>query len=520
MLRPSDRAEISALEMEMARRAAPREAFRGGLRAFRRDEKGTIAIIFALTSFIVMALVGGAVDYGRAVTARDQMQNACDASVLAAARVWQTEKSLTLAEQKATEYYESNKPHGVDSSISAFESNLERNSITLSALSRIKAPFLSAAAAISVLAGGASSTQSTDYVVTVKCEALLAAGGNGDSDLEIAMMLDVTGSMSGDKIKDLKAAAKDLIDIVVWADQSEHTSRVALVPFANAVNLGSTDLAEAVRGEVKSSYCQSQSSPCTGVGTGNSKWQWGRPAKWYKFKNQAGNDTTWQVSSYCVTERVASTVTDDAPDLDSTKVGPLYSDTKAASCGDMVLKTSDLEVNTVQPLTNDKELLKRRIDKLTINGSTAGQIGSAWAWYMLSPKWGYLWPDNQPVAYHTEKTDKIAILMTDGEYNTAHCNGVLAKDSGYGDKNNRINCNATNGKSDSQADDVCAAMKEGTGITVYTVGFALGGNKTAIDTLKKCASDETKFYDAEDGDQLRMAFRDIALQVAKLRLSH
>ncbi len=34
------------------------------------------------------------------------------------------------------------------------------------------------------------------------------------------------------------AAAKDLIDIVVWDDQSKYTSRVALAPFSAAVNVG------------------------------------------------------------------------------------------------------------------------------------------------------------------------------------------------------------------------------------------------------------------------------------------
>ena len=52
------------------------------------------------------------------------------------------------------------------------------------------------------------------------------------------MMLDVTGSMAGDKIVDLQVAAKDLIDIVVWGDQSKYTSKVALAPFAPAVNVG------------------------------------------------------------------------------------------------------------------------------------------------------------------------------------------------------------------------------------------------------------------------------------------
>src|SRR5262249_47712992 len=65
-------------------------------------------------------------------------------------------------------------------------------------------------------------------------------GGNSDdgTNLEISMMLDVTGSMGGQPILDLKSAAKDLIDIVVWGDQSKYTSRVALAPFAPAVNVG------------------------------------------------------------------------------------------------------------------------------------------------------------------------------------------------------------------------------------------------------------------------------------------
>ena len=51
-------------------------------------------------------------------------------------------------------------------------------------------------------------------------------------------MLDTTGSMSGQKILDLKAAAKDLVDIVVWDDQSQYTSKIAIAPFSAHVNVG------------------------------------------------------------------------------------------------------------------------------------------------------------------------------------------------------------------------------------------------------------------------------------------
>jgi Flp pilus assembly protein TadG len=48
------------------------------LTAFKREESGSVAVIFALTSLIVLSLVGGAIDYGRAVHARYQIQEAVD----------------------------------------------------------------------------------------------------------------------------------------------------------------------------------------------------------------------------------------------------------------------------------------------------------------------------------------------------------------------------------------------------------------------------------------------------------
>ena len=64
--------------------------------------------------------------------------------------------------------------------------------------------------------------------------------------IEVSLMLDITGSMAGQKLTALKTAAKDLVNIIVWPDQSEHTSKVALVPYSMGVNVG--DYADKVRG--------------------------------------------------------------------------------------------------------------------------------------------------------------------------------------------------------------------------------------------------------------------------------
>ena len=113
-----------------------------------------------------------------------------------------------------------------------------------------------------------------------------------------------------------------------------------------------------------------------------------------------------------------------------------------------------------------------------------------------------MWPTaSKPNSYSSGKTKKIAILMTDGEYNTV--GGIST-------------CNKVTASSDF-ATDTCAAMKA-SGIIVYTVGFKLD-DATAIATMNTCASGADKAYEAENGAELRQAFRDIAEQITRLRLS-
>ena len=68
------------------------------------------------------------------------------------------------------------------------------------------------------------------------------------NNIEVALALDNTNSMSGQKIADLKVAAKDLIDLVVQDVQTPTYSKVALVPYSKAVNVGT--YADQVRGPI------------------------------------------------------------------------------------------------------------------------------------------------------------------------------------------------------------------------------------------------------------------------------
>jgi von Willebrand factor type A domain len=175
------------------------------------------------------------------------------------------------------------------------------------------------------------------------------------------------------------------------------------------------------------------------------------------------------------------------------------------------------EETPIQPLTKNKDTLKSAIDGMVANNGTAGALGTAWAWYLLSPQWSNIFTGEAAPASYSQLTElnaenkpklrKIAILMTDGAYNNY-------QSSDY-------NVTTVSDK----AVSLCSAMKA-KGIQVYTIGFQVGSNATAVKTLTDCASSHVidtgasikNFYNTETALGLQAAFRDIALQISKLRL--
>ena len=172
----------------------------------------------------------------------------------------------------------------------------------------------------------------------------------------------------------------------------------------------------------------------------------------------------------------------------------------------------------IVPMSTNRTSLKATIDSLAAGGSTAGQIGAAWGWYMLSPNFAYLWPSaSQPAAYTQVDVLKVMVFMTDGDFNTAYCNNVLSNDS-QGYNSDQINCNATNGNSTTQAQAICTAAKA-KGVIIYTVGFQVGSGSTAETFIKGCATDADHVYLPTSGTLLKDAFSAIGRDITKLRLS-
>jgi Flp pilus assembly protein TadG len=255
-----------------------------------------------------------------------------------------------------------------------------------------------------------------------------------------------------------------------------------------------------------------------------------RNCYYYWYENN-DNDMVRATISNCVSERVGSEAytdappeSDDDPPVESW-VGNVYPDTTSGF--------GDCPGEQFIPLTSDKTLLTNQVNAYTVEGSTAGQIGLAWAWYAISPEFAYMFPSGRGGAdYDEPDLLKAVILMTDGAFNTAYCNGVISQDYGLGSfgwgDDNRNNCNANNGDPFDQAAALCTAIKKGgdgvlntnDDVVLYTVAFDLGSEQDAIDLMADCATSADHAYAADDGDELADAFESIGNNIASLRIAN
>jgi hypothetical protein len=410
---------------------------RRGARGFFEAEDGTVAILFALCAIPVFLTVGLAFDFGRVYHAERKLSGAVDAAVLAAAKVLRdggaSDDQVTAV---AEEFFQENMrgSGGSYARVKAFNVVIDhsRNAITADVEADVPTVFFKIAGFDKV-----SVPKSSAAVYDIK-------------DIELGLQLDVTGSMAGRKLSDLKSAVGDLLDIMLPDGGTTNRVRIGLAPFAAGVNAG--DYGRAVSG--------------------------GR------------------ATDGCVYERrLPADQSNEAPPIVTLALKARADLGGASSC----------PANAqVMPLTNDREGLRREVSRWTAAGSTAGHLGTAWAWYLVSPEWSSIWPGaSRPAPYRTAGTTKAVILMTDGIYNTV--GGV-----------NHGDYSPTATRSTRFAQETCESMRA-QGIVVYTIGFE--APSAAKDALRTCASDAGKFYDAANGDQLRDAFRAIAAELNNLRLA-
>jgi Flp pilus assembly protein TadG len=330
-------------------------------RTFSSDERGVVAILFGLSVMVLVLLIGIAVDQARVYHSTSKLAAAADAAALAAGRAmldgnFTDAEIAAIGEKFFSENLSANRDftdvHGVRVIPNQMESTIrvEIDADVPMTFTRV--------AGFNAVATPTNSLTSFE-----------------PADLELGMALDITGSMEGQKLEDLKAAAKDLIEVLLPGGDQPNKVRIGLAPYSASIRLGS--------------YASTVS-------------------------NGASRDG-------CVRERTgASANTDDEPasgayyragrssDIDPTQGSQDYFCPAAA----------------IVPLTDDKDALNRSIDGYVASGATAGHIGAQWAWNLISPNYKRIWPtSSEPVAYNDGKTTKAVILMTDGIFNMSYANG-------------------------------------------------------------------------------------------------
>ena len=432
-----------------------------------RADSGNMTVLMGIAMLAVALGVGAAIDFGRLVSARTALAAAADATALQVANSSLTDQDQLqqLAETTLLRNYDET----VHGDLESLELAVNSGTVDVTATARFRTSFMR-------LAG----------IETINLPVLSEVIKSGNN-IEVSLVLDTTGSMRGQKLRDLKAAAQDFVNTVVWDNQNQFYSKVAVVPYSAGVNLGAK--AAAARGNVSGGTCATP-------GCQN-----------YQFRNMNRSRRTFAVST-CVSECTGRDAYTDTPPSVA-PVGLNY-----ASPNNPCLDSALL------PLSSDKAEITGAIDGLSAAGSTAGQIGIAWGWYVLSRDFGLWSGDATPAPYDRRRIKKIAIIMTDGEFNTSYCNGVVARNAGAGSgaSDDKINCDASNGDSTSQSIQLCDAMKA-RGIAIYTIGFDIADDSEARTLMLQCASSAEHAYLAATGDELQAAFDNIGKKVTALRIS-
>lgn len=148
-------------------------------------------------------------------------------------------------------------------------------------------------------------------------------------------------------------------------------------------------------------------------------------------------------------------------------------------------------------LTNNRSELNSYVNSLSAGGGTAGHLGVAWSWYLISENWdGVFAGSSTPLSYTEPDSEKVVILMTDGSFNSE----VFP----------------TQGTSDAQARALCDRMKL-SGVKVYSV--ALQAPTAGKRVLEYCATGSDYFFEPNTAAELTEAYRKIATSISDLRIS-
>ena len=450
---------------------------------YRKDGSGAAAIMLALAIVPIVLAAGGAVDMINTINMKVRLQGALDAGALAAAAA----RKLNDGDrrQAALDTFRKNFAKG------SFEKpgvtptvKIGDDTVTMTATVKNPTAFLKLVG-IDTLDVAVKSVVRRHY-----------------GSLEVALVLDNTGSMAGSKLTTLKQASRNLVN-TLFDEGAKEKIRISLVPFAQYVNVGKKwrnaswldvppdrDINHPSSCRWKWSYkpINCRRTTCTRWRDGTRHTYSCRKCNWIKDRYVYKCSPGWTERlrwKGCVGSRdYPLNVQDKSP---GSRIPGLLN----ARCPRPIL-----------PLTADKSMIDREINRMSASGYTYIPSGLIWGWRLISD--GV--PFTEGVGYEEAKkknVTKAIVLMTDGK-NT--------RSPSYPRHDNRDTNQANRLTS-----ELCANVKAA-GIRIYSVTFEVSdpGIKRL---LKRCASDAASYFDAKDNAALLAAFKDIGKSLAMIYLS-
>jgi len=511
----------------------PSSSHFGFVSQYGRDTRANIAVIAALAILPILATAGIAIDVQMALTEKGKVQAVIDSAVIAGSKAMQAGKSQEQINTLVQDY--------VDALVNVPGSGLSCTDPELT--------FLDGTQNIEAEIRCAQTTTLTQLLHRDKLFFRVRSGTTyGVGNVDVAFIFDVSGSMNWDsRLDNLKTSSKIAFDELLPDDRAlDGTIRIALTTYNTNVNAGKyfddvtrkiTLGADTATGgsSAKSRYDAYNNRVLIDQSTGkrffyfeqaacssncyyNSNWTLTPKRRW--FETDIGDNT-------CVSERVGvNAFTDEAGGTGADKSmiagNPLWDWSTSnnnkkngayeieygganSSRGAFNVSPAQCENSAPMPLSEDKAALKAYVDDLHAGGGTAGHLGIAWGWYLISPSWNALWPSaSHPWPWNEPDTAKAIILMTDGEFNQTHP--------------------SISESSIELAMEFCDAMKEEPyNVQIYTVGFQVPANVATMPggetILDYCATDPGHAFTPSNGEELTDAYTAIAQSISDLRIT-
>lgn len=384
------------------------------------------------------------------------------------------------------------------------------------------------------------------------------------SNVEVSLVLDISGSMNGSRINNLRPAARDFIDTILNNSDPGKAS-ISIVPYSAQVNLGPDLMAQfnapRITGQDYTSCIELPDSVFSSIDLSRTM-SLNHNGHFDPFYGTGSNRTETNCSWYNTWK--------DNPALQAS--------------------------NYVLPLSTNATALKARVTGLQVGGNTSIDLGVKWGAILLSPNSRPVTAGliargavasnmaARPLDFDPYETIKVLVVMTDGENTTeyklkngyrtgnSHIYATATGDSpaAYFDRANtnadyyhlsdgqwrttkpagtdirtwpqvfhlwsvqKVAYNfytrprgtdfatqywnmveAVQATKNTRLQQVCSAAKEA-GIVVYGIGFeAPTAGRTQV---RACASSDAHYYDAA-GLQIGTVFQSIANQITMLRLT-